>query len=170
MKFLSLICLLFCLLACNSSKNENVSDAQNKVDSLKITKEGISKLDYIEFVLDEKADNLFENWASYSQLDNHLSDLKQGDISFFKENPELLDALLKDFKETLPEEINSPAILARIKELETKIYKLQSITIISNGNKNDLYPVIKELLISFSNFNLQINKKFEKEAQNIQKP
>ena len=103
-------------------------------------------------------------------MDNHLSDLKQGDISFFKENPELLDALLKDFKETLPEEINSPAILARIKELETKIYKLQSITIISNGNKNDLYPVIKELLISFSNFNLQINKKFEKEAQNIQKP
>ena len=51
-----------------------------------------------------------------------------------------------------------------------EIYKLQSITIISNGNKNDLYPVIKELLISFSNFNLQINKKFEKEAQNIQKP
>lgn len=162
--------MLFCLLACNSSKNENVSDAQNKVDSLKITKEGISKLDYIEFVLDEKADKLFENWASYSELDNHLSDLKQGDISFFKENPELLDALIKDFKETLPEEINSPAILARIKELETKIYKLQSITIISNGNKNELYPVIKELLISFSNFNLQINKKFEKEAQNIQKP
>ena len=162
--------MLFCLLACNSSKNENVSDAQNKVDSLKITKEGISKLDYIEFVLDENTDKLFENWASYSELDNHLSDLKQGDISFFKENPELLDALIKDFKETLPEEINSPAILARIKELETKIYKLQSITIISNGNKNDLYPVIKELLISFSNFNLQINKKFEKEAQNIQKP
>jgi hypothetical protein len=170
MKILSLLCLLFCLLACNQAENENASDSQNKADSLKVTKEDISKLNFIEFVLDEKAEKLFENWTSYSDLDNHISDLKQGDISFFKENPELLNALLKDFKETLPEQINSPAILARIKELETKIYKLQSIANITNGNKNALYPVIKELLISFSNFNLQINKKFEKESQNIQKP
>jgi len=170
MRFLSLLCLLFCLFACNQAENENASDSQNKVDSLKVTKEDISKLDFIEFVLDEKAEKLFENWTSYTELDNHISDLKQGDISFFKDNPELLNALLKDFKETLPEQINSPAILARIKELETKIYKLQSIANITNGNKNALYPVIKELLISFSNFNLQINKKFEKESQNIQKP
>jgi len=156
--------------SCNQAENENASDSQNKVDSLKVTKEDISKLDFIEFVLDEKAEKLFENWTSYTELDNHISDLKQGDISFFKDNPELLNALLKDFKETLPEQINSPAILARIKELETKIYKLQSIANITNGNKNALYPVIKELLISFSNFNLQINKKFEKESQNIQKP
>jgi len=170
MRFLSLLCLLFCLFTCNQAENENASDSQNKVDSLKVTKEDISKLDFIEFVLDEKAEKLFENWTSYTELDNHISDLKQGDISFFKDNPELLNALLKDFKETLPEQINSPAILARIKELETKIYKLQSIANITNGNKNALYPVIKELLISFSNFNLQINKKFEKESQNIQKP
>jgi len=170
MRFLSLLCLLFCLFACNQAENENASDSQNKVDSLKVTKEDISKLDFIEFVLDEKAEKLFENWTSYTELDNHISDLKQGDISFFKDNPELLNALLKDFKETLPEQINSPAILARVKELETKIYKLQSITNITNGNKNVLYPVIKELLISFSNFNLQVNKKIEKESQNIQKP
>ena len=170
MKFLSIICLLFCLLACNQGENENTSNSQNKGDSLKVNKEDISKLNFIEFVLDEKAEKLFENWTFYTDLDTHISELKQGDISFFKDNPELLDAFLKDFKETLPEQINTPAILARIKELETKIYKLQSIANITNGNKNDLYPVIKELLISFSNFNLQINKKIEKEAQNIQKP
>jgi len=170
MKILNFICLFFCLLACNQTEKENISDSQNKADSLKVTKEDISKLNFIEFVLDEKAEALFKNWTSYSDLSNHISNLKQGDISFFKDDPELLDAFLKDFKETVPEQINTPAILARIKELETKIYKLQSITKITNGNKTALYPVIKELLISFSNFNLQINKKFEKESQNIQKP
>jgi len=161
---------LLLFTGCNQPKEEGLDSSQDLNDTLRISKEDISKIDYIEFVLDEKAENLFTGWTSYTDLDNHINNLKQGNIAFFSENPELLDALIKDFKETLPEQINTPAILARIKELETKIYKLQSISNLSNGNKNHVLPVIKELLITFSNFNLQINKKFEKEAQNIQKP
>jgi len=170
MKYFSILSLLICLVACNQSNNKDLPDSQNKIDSLKISKEDISKLEYVEFVLDEKATTLFGSWPSYIELENHIADLKQGDISFFKDNPELIDAFIKDFKETVPEEINSPAILARIKALETKIYKLQSVTNLSNRNKNTIYPVIKELLISYSNLNLQINKKLEKESQAIQKP
>jgi hypothetical protein len=170
MKFLYILFSLFLFVGCNQVKDEGQDSSSNLKDTLRISKDDISKLDYIEFVLDEKAQDLYSSWTSYTDLEGHIENLKQGNITFFSENPELLDVLVKDFKETLPEEINTPAIQARIKELETKIYKLQSNSRLFNGDKTYVLPVIKELLIAFSNFNLQINKKFEKEAQNIQKP
>ncbi|MDU8886732.1 hypothetical protein RXV94_11220 [Yeosuana sp. MJ-SS3] len=170
MKLLYILFSLLLFVGCNQVKDEGQDSSVDLIDTLKISKNDISKLDYIEFVLDQKAQALFISWTSYTDLEGHIDNLKQGNIAFFSENPELLDALIKDFKETLPEEINTPAIQARIKELETKIYKLQSNSRLFNNDKTHVLPVIKELLIAFSNFNLQINKKFEKEAQNIQKP
>ena len=170
MRILSIIFLSVCLFACKQGKKEMVTENLITIDSLKVTKDDISKLNYVEFILDGKAYNLFGSWASYDELDNHITNLKQGDLSFFKENPELLDAFVKDLKETIPENAKTPAIEARVKELETKIYKLQSFLNLSNTNKNKLLPAIQELLVSFSNLNLQINKKIEKESQIIEKP
>lgn len=170
MKLLYILFSLLLLVGCHKLKDVDQDSSQELTEPLKISKDDISNIDYIEFVLDQKAQDLFIGWTSYTDLEGHIDNLKQGNIIFFSENPELLDALIKDFKETLPEEINTPAILARIKELETKTYKLQSNCHLFNGDKTYILPAIKELLIAFSNFNLQINKKFEKEAQNIQKP
>jgi hypothetical protein len=169
MKIINTLFLLFCLTACNDAKTDSTQTKQEH-DTQIVSKETISNLDFIEFVLDAKAEKLFETWAKYIEIQNLTTNIKQGDLSFFKDNSELLAALIQDFKATVPEQINSPSILVRIKALETKMYKLESAVSLSTTNKQDLTASIKELLIAFSNFNLQINKKFEKESQNIQKP
>ena len=91
-------------------------------------------------------------------------------MSFFKENNELLVAFVKDLKEGIPEEINTPLINARLVALETKMLKLEGVVNLSNPDKKEVLSVIKDFLTAFSNLNLQINKKIEKDSQNIQKP
>jgi len=54
--------------------------------------------------------------------------------------------------------------------LETKIYKLESAISLSNTTTKTLMSSIKEVLVSFSNLNLQMNKKIERESQKIKKP
>lgn len=170
MKIFSALILLICLIGCTNTNNNNAQNIQEQSNGIEVSKDDISNLDYIEFVLDSKAEKDFETWAKYIELQNLITNLKQGDVSFFKDNPELFEAFLVDFKATIPEQINTSSILVRIKALETKMYKLQSVTNLSNTSKKTIHEAIKELLTAFSNLNLQINKKFEKESQNIEKP
>ena len=170
MKIIGTIFLLICFVSCTNSKGNSAQIIQEKSNVSIISKDDISKINYIEFVLDSKAEKIFETWAKYIELENLMTNLKQGDLSFFKDNDALLLAFIEDFKSTVPDQINSPSIQVRIKALETKIYKLESAVSLSTTSKEDMISSVKELLIAFSNFNLQINKKFEKESQNIQKP
>jgi len=146
---------------------------QNEIKEVKvsqITKEDISKLNYKEFILDAKADKALESWQKYYELDNIINNLNQANLSFFKNNNEIIIAFIDDLKATIPEIIDSPLIIVRLIALETKMFKLEGVVNLSNPKKKELLSVIKECLSAFSNLNLQINKKFEKESQNIQKP
>ncbi|MFT5244867.1 MAG: hypothetical protein ACI8QQ_002813, partial [Psychroserpens sp.] len=58
----------------------------------------------------------------------------------------------------------------RITALDTKTQKLNSLLRISNIEKDEKLEAIKEFLITTSNLNLQINKKFEFEKNNVLKP
>ena len=103
-------------------------------------------------------------------MDNIIINVNQANLSFFENNNEILIAFIDDLKGTTPEVIDTPLIMARLVVLETKIFKLEGVVNLSNPSKKEVLSVIKECLSAFSNLNLQINKKFEKDSQNIQKP
>ena len=96
--------------------------------------------------------------------------LKKANLSFFKEEKKVMETFIKDFKAELPESTKTPTINARITVLETALLKLHSTAKLINVDKKVLLKDIKDLLIAFANLNLQINKKFELEAQEIDKP
>lgn len=66
--------------------------------------------------------------------------------------------------------MNSDATLARISALETHLYKLKSLANLESTSKDELLLTIKDFLISFSNFNFQMNQKIEADGINIAKP
>lgn len=138
--------------------------------NLIIVKSDVSNLDFVDFIIEDKAERQIESWEKYFELFTHVLNVKQADLSFFKNNNEILEIFIQDMKSTLPENINSKPIQVRITALETKMFKLESAVNLSNVHKEDLISAIKEFLVSFSNLNFQINKKFERETQNIQKP
>lgn len=169
-KFLSLITLLVLCFSCKKTQEENANITANENLKQEISKSDISKLDYTEYTIDEKTETIIENWQEYSEINDVVSNVKSGDLSFFRDNDEVIKTLFKNLKEKIPEDVKTPSITARLVALETKFYKLKSLSNISTTGKEELNSVIKEFLVSFSYLNLQMNKKIENTSQNVEKP
>jgi gas vesicle protein len=162
--FISIICLFFSIVSCKQQKESEVPIAV-EIPSKKITENDISKLKFLEYGLDVKTEKIIESWEKYKELQDITGKLKKGDLTFFKDNGDAIKTFLKDFKEKIPDTLNTPSIKARINALETKLYKLESVSNLSTTSKEELSFTIKEFLESLSNLNLQMNKKLEKDSQ-----
>lgn len=170
MKILSILCLAVCLFSCKKTSTSTEVSVQNTTESSIISISDIEALKYVDYTLDNKADKIISNWMKYYELETVVSNLKKADISYFKNNSEILEALIKDLKSTIPEKFQTPLIQARILALETKLYKLEGVANLSNIQKKELLLSVQEVLVAFSNLNLQMNKQVERESQRIQKP
>lgn len=166
--FISLL-LIGSLFSCKENTDNTQQTDENSTASL-ITKKTIQNLNFLEFGLDSKVKKITKNWEKYTELESIILNLKQADLSYFKDNHEILEALITDLKQTVPKKLDSPSIVSRLIALETKIYKLESVINLSNSSTETLISSIKEVLVSFSNLNLQMNKKIERESQKIKKP
>lgn len=168
-KFLSVLVLVL-FFSCNK-KQENSELTIVKVDdSLLIKEKDISKLKYTDYILDDRTENVILNWVEYNQLQDVVNKVKKADLTFFKDDNKTIQDLLKNLKQTIPLEVKTESILSRITVLETKIYKLESLSKLSTTTKPELLELTKEFLIAFSNLNLQMNKKLEGDSIIIEKP
>ncbi len=170
MKLLFTLSLFVIFFSCKQVNNKVASDLAEKTISKKITESDISKLKYTDFVLDTKTEKTIENWQEYDQLEEVITTIKKGDLSFFNQNKTVIKELLTGLKGKIPVEVNTPSVLARLTVLETKLYKLESVSNLSTTTKAELSETIKEFLVSFSNLNLQMNKKLEIDANTVLKP
>lgn len=172
LKFLLPFCFVFVLISCkDSSQTTTEGPVEEEVKPSKIiTQIDISKLKYIDFGLDADAEKLIEDWDEYVQLQQIIENIKLADFAELKDNRKVLKTLIKDFKKNIPVSLKSSSILARVMVFETKLFKTESLVNLSNINKTELGGTIRELLLAFSNLNFQINKKLERDSQNIQKP
>ena len=169
-KLLGLVLLLF-VLSCKQNDENTIANNNEPNHNEKLTAKDISKLKYLDFGVDDKVQPLIESWNEYTQLEDLILNVKNANLSYFKNDAKKnLQTLLKDLKEHMPDTINTPSVIARISVLETKLYKTESLSNLSTTKKEELANTIKELLVSFSNLNFQMNKKLEKDSQNIQKP
>ena len=169
MKFIISFCLLMCMISCGKSVDET-HKVEQETTLPSLSKQKIQKFNYTEYLLDPKVKKITNNWVKYNELEDVMMSLKQADLTYFKENHEILEALITDLKQSLPETLNSPAIMSRLIALETKLYKLESLVNLSNATPESIMPGIQEVLVSFSNLNLQMNKKIERDSQKIIKP
>ncbi len=167
-KLLSIISIFILISSCKKTEEDTSIDSVENT-SQELAEKEISKLDYLDFALDEKTEQVIENWGEYYQIQDAVNHVKKGDLVFFSDG-EAIKTLLTDLRKNIPEAVNTQATLARIQVLETKIYKLESLSGLSTTTKEALKNSIKEFLVSFSNLNFQMNKKLEKDSNNIQKP
>ncbi len=169
MKNILLLSLIILLVSCGQ-KEESIQDVIDDIPEFKLSKEEISRIKYIDYGLDEKVHQLTENWEAYLQIEQEINNLKNANEAFFIKNHEILEATINDLKTTIPKELNTPAILARIVSLENALYKFENEVNIPNDEKADLKDCLKDVFVAFSNFNLQMNKKIERDNQKIEKP
>lgn len=169
--FIPFLFLLF-FLSCNSKTTNEAIIVEETVaiDSSKITTKDIAKLEYTDFALSNLSKSKTINWQKFNELTDKIETLKTGDLSFFKDDKSILIGFLNDLKNEIPESLNTPAILVRLSVIETTFLKLEGLATLRSAKKEALLIVIKDVLVSYTNLVFQMNKKFEKESQNIEKP
>lgn len=165
-----LISIFLILLSCSQNKQKSHSDISQENQNNFLAKENITALKYTDYALDSKAFKEQTGWPKYRELEALVNDVKNANLSFFKDNKDVLKSFLEDLKSTIPERINTPAIQARLKIIETMSYKLEDQLMLSQPKKDNVLASVKSFLEAFSNLNFQINKKLERDSQNIQKP
>lgn len=170
MKYFIILFVIFSLVACKQEGSVIVEDLAVDTDTTEITSEDISQLSYVDYGVDGKAKNALDSWQAYATVSTAINKLKTANFDFFKADDEEFNTVLKDLKLTIPRSIDSDPVQARLLVLRTKLLKLREAIDLKTIDKKDRLIAIKELFQAFSYVTLQINKKFEKEAQNIIKP
>jgi len=162
---------LFLNISCNKSSqsSETTFEEKNSKEFI-VSAKDINQLKFTEFALSDLSEKYTIDWLKFQELQVEISSLKKGNISFFSDDTAILKAFITDLKNEVPETINIPSILVRLSVLETTIFKLESIVNLHNIKKELLLNAIKEVLVANSNVILQMNKKFEKDSQKIEKP
>lgn len=167
----SLLIILF-ISSCNTETTNDTNTAEEivAIDSSKITAKDIAKLRYTDYALSNLTRSKTVNWQKFNELTEKIEVLKTGDLSFFRDDKAILVGFLNDLKNEVPESLKAPAILVRLAVIETAFLKLEGLASLSSAKKEDLLIIIKDVLLSYTNLVFQMNKKFEKESQNIEKP
>ena len=135
-----------------------------------ITASDIEALEYTEYVLSDLSKEAIRDWMKFQDLQVQINQLKSGNITFFENDKDILKELLNELKTSLPEQLNDPSIFSRIVALETSAYKLHDEAVFNKNDKTSLLNSLKEVLKAYSSLIFQLNKKFEKQIHNIQKP
>lgn len=173
MRFIAVFCFSFLLLMTNCN-DDNVSgvikETQEQIDARTISQKDIEALRYADYGLSADSEKAVADWQKFRELNAQIELLNKGDLNFFRGESILLKTFLLEFRNEMPEELKTNEILARTTAFETKTQKLNSLLRISNIEKKEQLQAVKELLISVSNLNLQINKKFEFDKNNVLKP
>nr|WP_321232821.1 hypothetical protein [uncultured Psychroserpens sp.] len=173
MRFITFFCFCSCVLLTNCNEgnvSEVIKETQEQIDARTIYQKDIEALRYTEFGLSSDSQKAVTDWQKFQELNTQIELLKKGDLNFFNGDRVLLKTFLLEFRTEMPTQLKTNEILARITAFETKTQKLNSLLTISNISKKEQLQGIKELLVTISNLNLQINKKFEFDKNNILKP
>ena len=172
MRIKTLVILSFLVLfsACKKSQDHSKEDQIEQNKSQEITEQDIAKLKYIEYALDATTEDVIQDWAEYSQIEDVVANIKKGDLTFFSDNEKTIKLVLKELKQNVPQSLNSSSINARILVLETKVLKLESLANLSTTKKKELLETIKEFFVSFYTLSFQMNKKVEFDNRSIERP
>lgn len=167
-----LFLVILFISSCNTqtTNDSNIFKEIETIDSSQITSRDITKLKYTDFALSNLTKSKTSNWQKFNELTDKIEILKTGDLSFFRDDKAILVGFLNDLKNEIPESLKTTAILVRLSVIETTFLKLEGLASLSSAKKEDLLIIIKDVLVSYSNLVFQMNKKFEKESQNIEKP
>lgn len=170
LRLFKIICFCVVITACNGKKQQEIDKTTKTNTTNSLIEADVAKLKYLEFDLDPKVEVLAEPWQPYTRLSTTTELVKKADFSFFDEDDQAVFELIKELRNTIPDTLKTQSVLSRITIVENMLYKLDESYKLSTTTKPELLSSVKSFLVSYSNLNFQLNKKLEKDNQNIIRP
>lgn len=148
------------LISCGDNQaSTETSNSDNENNKTKITAKAIENFDYSDYALSSNAEGIVENWEKYQELAIQVDYLKKADLSFFNGDKELLKKFITDLKAKIPDTLQTNPIISRTVIIETSLLRLNENLTLDNIDAELKLESVKEVIVSFSNLNYQINKK-----------
>ena len=159
-------------IACNEKvQDDKEKDDQTEISAKKeISAKAIERFNYNDYILSPDAEKEVQSWTKFLELETQISYLKTADIAFFIEERDTLKNFIDSLRISVPENIKTNPVNARITALETTLLKLNNDLNLDNYSAEKKLKSIKELLIANSNLLFVINKKLEFDKNDIGRP
>lgn len=169
MNYNNIIQLLNCCLLLTLFTNCNNPDKKSKSESPKIvsTKDIFKSFTSDTNFLVEDLDESLSDWNGFNELKEFIVSISKGNYQTLDESEEKTKDLFSLLVTKIPNIVDNPSIIARIKVTETLAYKLKQNF---KNNLTEFEKTKKNLLDSYSNVLFQIKKTMEKESQKIINP
>ena len=157
-----LLAILVFNIQCKKTEDTSLIKVQETpTEYTKITSQDIKGIKFTEYVLSDLAKKEVDNWQKFKDLDIEIENLKNGTLSFFKDDKTILQGLITDIKNEVPQSLNSSSIIVRLSVLETTMYKLDETLNLQSSTKEEVLEDIERLLLAYNNCVYQINKIIE---------
>lgn len=165
--------LVLVVLGCGDKQpkqEQDISLKETQKDSTLLEPKDLKNLSFTDYVLDRKIKNKLSGWTKYNEVNDIANEVKKADLSYFKSDKKIVETTIKELMETIPENIDTESVKARILAVQNMYLRLNNVVNLNTSSKAEIKKAITNFLEAFSNLNFQINKKFERDAQNIIKP
>ena len=163
-----LVCMLFLFAACEKKDAQSQeSDTTNltTIDTMMIpTKsEGLKP----SLRLTPKAQEAVQDWSLYQSISKRVDSLQGVSLGTLKNQLSILISIFDGQKEAeeeavnlTPDNLEAPAIKARLLSVETKLKIIDNLTKKNEPNAQEISIAATEFKNAFQNLNLQINENF----------
>jgi len=137
-------------IQCKKIEEPNLEqELEDTTEFIKITSQDINNIKYTEFVFSDLANKETENWAKFKKLEAEIENLKNGSLSFFKDDKTILKGFITDLKNEVPESLNRSSIIVRLSVLETAIYKFDETVNLQSSTVDAIIEDVKRLLLAY---------------------
>ena len=158
------------IFGCKEEFENEAIATQEEFKEIRILQKDVDALQYQEYVLDDAVLTEAADWKGFQELASSVEYLKKADLTFFKGDMKTVKEALKKCEFNVSKPFYTESIMARLVVVETKFLILQNSLTLDNITKEEQLQGIKEVFIAWNNLIYVINKKFEFESTNVERP
>ena len=101
-------------------------------------------------------------WLAYATAQDEIGSLREKTGSEIVGTSNSLMQIMENLRTTLPDTLQTPAVIARANVLLTKAKVLHQLSEKKRKNAQEIFEVANDLIVEFDNFKLQLNELFLK--------
>lgn len=116
-----------------------------------------------------EAEAQVNEWLAYATAQNEIKDLRERSGFEIMATSKNLVQIMESLQTTLPDTLQTPAVIARTNVLLTKARVLQQISSKKQKTSEEVFRLANELIEEFGNFKLQLNELFLKAPGDFEK-
>ena len=88
-KITTILSVILLFSGCKKNEASSTTERIEQDNNKGISEKDIEAFNYMEYALDEKVNEVIQDWTAYLQIQDVITAIKTGDLSFFNDNEKI---------------------------------------------------------------------------------